>query len=71
MVVLPPMAFHPPHEPLVDRLRRAEAAEQREEQQASQQKTQTLLSMGATVIGALSNDYGPVIFIGSSMPACS
>jgi hypothetical protein len=38
---------------LVDRLRRAEQAVQREEQQASHQKTQTMLSVGAAAIGAL------------------
>jgi hypothetical protein len=38
---------------LEDKLRRAEAAVQREEQQVSQQKTQTMLSTGAAMIGAL------------------
>jgi hypothetical protein len=40
-------------EALADRVRKAEAAVGREEQQASQQKTQTMLSMGAAAIGAL------------------
>jgi hypothetical protein len=38
---------------LADRLRRAEGAVDREQQQASQQKTQTMLSMGAAALGAL------------------
>jgi hypothetical protein len=38
---------------LAERLRRAEAGVTREAQQASQQKLQTALSMGATVLGAL------------------
>ena len=38
---------------LAERLRRAEAAVGREQEQASQQKTQTALSVGATVLGAL------------------
>jgi hypothetical protein len=38
---------------LAERLRRAEAGVAREQQQASQQKLQTALSMGATVLGAL------------------
>jgi hypothetical protein len=37
---------------LADRLRRAEAAKGRESEQASQQKLQTALSFGATVLGA-------------------
>ena len=40
-------------EVLATRVRRAEEAVQREQQQASQQKTQTMLSMGAAAIGAL------------------
>ena len=38
---------------LAERLRRAEAAVGREQEQASQQKTQTAVSLGATVLGAL------------------
>jgi hypothetical protein len=38
---------------LAERLRRAEAAVARESQQASQQKMQTTISLGATVLGAL------------------
>jgi hypothetical protein len=38
---------------LQDRLKRAEASVSREEQQASQQKLQTALSIGATIAGAL------------------
>jgi hypothetical protein len=38
---------------LADRLRRAEGAVDREQQQASQQKTQTMVSMGAAALGAL------------------
>jgi hypothetical protein len=38
---------------LAERLRRAEGAVDREQQQASQQKTQTMLSMGAAALGAL------------------
>jgi hypothetical protein len=38
---------------LNERLRRAEAAVGREQEQASQQKTQTAVSFGATVLGAL------------------
>ena len=38
---------------LAERLRRAEAAVTREQEQASQQKLQTAVSMGATVLGAL------------------
>ena len=37
---------------LEEKIRRAEGAVQREEQQASQQKTQTMLSAGAAMIGA-------------------
>lgn len=40
-------------ETLAERLRRAEEGITREEQQASQQKTQTMLSMGAAALGAL------------------
>jgi hypothetical protein len=40
-------------EALLERIRKAEAAVSREEQQASQQKTQTMLSAGAAMIGAL------------------
>jgi hypothetical protein len=38
---------------LAERLRRAEGTVDREQQQASQQKTQTMLSMGAAALGAL------------------
>jgi hypothetical protein len=38
---------------LAERLRRAEAAEAREQEQASQQKVQTALSFGATLLGAV------------------
>ena len=38
---------------LTDRVRRAEAAIGREQEQASQQRTQTAVSVGATVLGAL------------------
>ncbi|HET9013595.1 MAG TPA: ATP-binding protein, partial [Gemmatimonadaceae bacterium] len=38
---------------ITEQLRRAEAAVQRESQQASQQKLQTGLSVGATILGAL------------------
>jgi hypothetical protein len=38
---------------LAERLRKAEGAVDREQRQASQQKTQTMLSMGAAAIGAL------------------
>ena len=38
---------------LAERLRRAEAAVEREQQQASQPKLQTALSVGATLLGAL------------------
>jgi hypothetical protein len=38
---------------LAERLRRAEAAVSREQEQASQQRTQTAVSFGATVLGAL------------------
>jgi hypothetical protein len=40
-------------ETLAERLRRAEAAAEREAQQAADQKTQTMLSVGAAAIGAL------------------
>ena len=45
--------FASKRETLAERVRRAEAAMGREEQQASQQKTQTMLSMGAAALGAL------------------
>jgi hypothetical protein len=45
--------FAAKRETLATRLRRAEESVQREQQQASQQKTQTMLSMGAAAIGAL------------------
>ncbi len=45
--------YAPRQAALAERLRRAEAGVQREEQQASQQKLQTAVSMGATVLGAL------------------
>ncbi|HJR57774.1 MAG TPA: DUF87 domain-containing protein [Vicinamibacterales bacterium] len=45
--------FAAKRETLVERLRKAEAAAGREAQQASQQKTQTMLSMGAAALGAL------------------
>jgi hypothetical protein len=45
--------FAAKRETLASRLRRAEEAVQREQQQSSQQKTQTMLSMGAAAIGAL------------------
>ncbi len=45
--------YAPRQAALAERLRRAEAGVQRETQQASQQKLQTALSMGATVLGAL------------------
>ncbi len=38
---------------LAERLRRAEASVEREQQQASDSKMQTMVSMGATVLGAL------------------
>lgn len=38
---------------LAERLRKAEGAVDREQQQATQQKTQTMLSMGAAALGAL------------------
>ena len=38
---------------LTERLRRAESTVEREQQQVSQQKTQTMLSMGAAALGAL------------------
>ena len=40
-------------ETLVERLRKAEAASEREAQQASDQKTQTILSVGAAALGAI------------------
>ena len=45
--------FAAKRETLAGRLRRAEEAIGREQQQASQQKTQTMLSMGAAALGAL------------------
>lgn len=45
--------FSVKRETLAERLRKAEEAVQREQQQASQQKTQTALSMGAAALGAL------------------
>lgn len=45
--------FMAKREAIAERLRKAEGAVAREQQQASQQKTQTMLSMGATAIGAL------------------
>jgi hypothetical protein len=45
--------FAAKREALAERLRRAEAAVGREEQQASHQKTQTMLSVGAAALGAL------------------
>ena len=45
--------FAAKRETLANRVRRAEEAVAREQQQASQQKTQTMLSMGAAAIGAL------------------
>ena len=45
--------FASKRETLAGRLSRAEDAAQREQQQASQQKTQTMLSMGAAALGAL------------------
>jgi hypothetical protein len=45
--------FAAKRETLATKVRRAEEAVQREQQQASQQKTQTMLSMGAAAIGAL------------------
>ena len=45
--------FAAKRESLLERIRKAEAAVAREEQQASQQKTQTMLSAGAAMIGAL------------------
>jgi len=41
------------HATLAERLRRAEAGVERESEQASQQKIQTALSFGATIMGAL------------------
>ena len=45
--------FAPKRETLVERLRKAEAASEREAQQASDQKTQTILSVGAAALGAI------------------
>jgi uncharacterized protein DUF87 len=45
--------YAPKHAALAERLRRAQAAVGREQEQASQQKTQTAVSLGATVLGAL------------------
>ena len=45
--------FGSKRETLAERLRKAEAAVDREQQQASEQKTQTMLSVGAAAIGAL------------------
>lgn len=45
--------YAPKQAALNDRLRRAEAAIGREQEQASQQRTQTAVSFGATVLGAL------------------
>jgi hypothetical protein len=45
--------YAPKQAALAERLRRAQAGVAREQQQASQQKLQTALSMGATVLGAL------------------
>jgi hypothetical protein len=45
--------FGPKRDTLAERLRKAEAAVDREQQQASDQKTQTMLSVGAAAIGAL------------------
>ena len=45
--------YAPRRAALVERVRRAEEKKVREEQQASQQKMQTAVSFGATVIGAL------------------
>ena len=45
--------FAPKRTALEDKIRRAETAVEREQQQASQQKTQTMLSAGAAMIGAL------------------
>ena len=45
--------YAPKRAALVERVRRAEEKKVREEQQASQQKMQTAVSFGATVIGAL------------------
>ena len=45
--------FAAKRETLAERLRKAQAATEREEQQASDQKTQTMLSVGAAALGAL------------------
>ena len=45
--------YGPKRDTLAERLRKAEAAVEREQQQASEQKTQTVLSVGAAAIGAL------------------
>jgi hypothetical protein len=45
--------FGPKRDTLAERLRKAEAAVEREQQQASEHKTQTMLSVGAAAIGAL------------------
>jgi hypothetical protein len=45
--------FGPKQAALAERLRRAEATIDREQEQVSQQKTQTAVSLGATVLGAL------------------
>jgi hypothetical protein len=45
--------YAPKQAALAERLRRAEAAVEREQEQASHQKLQTAVSMGATLLGAL------------------
>ena len=45
--------YAPKQAGLTERLRRAQAAVEREQEQASDQKTQTAVSLGATVLGAL------------------
>jgi Helicase HerA, central domain len=45
--------FAAKREALAERLRKAQAATEREQQQASEQKTQTMLSVGAAALGAL------------------
>jgi hypothetical protein len=45
--------YAPKNAVLQDRIRRAQQAQQRESEQASQQKMQTAISFGATVLGAL------------------
>ena len=45
--------FAPKRNALAEKLRKAESAVEREQQQVSQQKTQTMLSVGAAAIGAL------------------